>query len=460
MTVDLLVVGGGITGLAAAWEAVLAGARVTLVEAAPQLGGKVRTETIDGQLLDLGPDSVVTYRPAALALIDELGLTPQVIPACEPRLVHLRVNGQLMPFPDAMGMVLPRRLGPLARTRTLSWRYKARAAADLVLPRTLGPEDTSIGQFLRARLGTGVVERFAQPMVGGIYGASVDDLSLDAVLPSLRAAERDHRSLVLASLAEGRRSPGGGSPFRTLTSGMGALPDALARHLAQRGADLRTGVSVVALERSEPGRTSARLSDGTRVTATSVVLATGATAMTDLLEGHADDAVAALRQVPQASSTVVTLGAPESAFDVAPTAQGWLEAGPAPVSGVTITSAKWPGRVPPGRVLLRAFVPGRLGPLATQPDPVVVDAVVAHIRPVLGLRGEPDLVRVTRWARCMPTYSVGHLDRVARVREAVDALPGWNVAGSALHGVGVPECIADGRTAARAALAELGGLPA
>lgn len=452
----VLVVGGGITGLTAAWEAVRGGATVTLLEAGPRIGGKVRTERVDGLLIEHGPDSFVAYRPAALALIEELGLGGDVIGVQGRREVHLRVDGRLRPIPAGMGMVLPTRLGPFAATRVLTWPQKVRAGLDLLLPRRLGPDDTSIGAFLRARLGDGVVERFAEPLVGGIYGAGVDRLSLDAVLPSLRDSEREHRSLMLASLAQGRaarRRAGAApaSPFRTLTGGLGSLVEALADGARSLGADLRTDSAVVSLARSD-GHTTARLADGSAHEFDAVVLAVGAAPMAELLAAHAPVAAEALRGIPQASSTVVTLALPVAGFRTPPTSQGWLEVGHAPISGVTLSSTKWAGRAPAGTVLLRAFVPDRLGPLARRPDDEVLAAVLGHVSAVLGFAGEPLLTRVSRWTDVMPTYTVGHLDRVAAVASALVGLPDWQVAGAALHGVGIPECIADGRRAAQQVL--------
>lgn len=507
----VLVVGGGITGLAAAWECVRAGVPVTVAEAGPAFGGKVSSERVHGFVIEHGPDSFVAYRPAALAIIGELGMGAEVIGVTARRAVHLRVDGRLHPLPDGMGMVLPRRLGPFVTTRILRPHHKLRAGLDLVMPRRLGPQDTSIGAFLRSRLGDGVVERFAEPMVGGIYGAGVDDLSLDAVLPTLRASEQRHRSLMLASLAEGRAAapprgrtrnaapgtpaqtpPGRGgtgappgappSPFRSLSRGMGSLPEGLVHALREAGAALLTGSPVVGLER-RGSAVLASLGDESRAGIGSgpaagprqdagpkdvvwpsthfegVVLAVGAAPMGRLLEPHAPQASAALRGIPHTTSTVVTLALPESGFGEPPTAHGWLEAGPAPISGATISSAKWPGRAPDGVVLVRAFVPQRLGPLAAAEEATLVGAVLRHVEAVLGFRGAPILTRVTRWSAAMPVYTVGHLERAASVDAAVAQLPGWAVAGSALHGVGVPECIADGRRAAQAVIDRIGSDP-
>lgn len=457
-SVRLLVVGAGITGLAAAWEAAQRDdpVDVLVVEASDRIGGKLRTEHEGGVLYEHGPDSFVSYRPAGVQLVSELGLDDELIRIRGARSVSLRARGKLQPIPEGMGMVLPTRLRGFLRTRLLTPWDKLRAALDLVLPRQLTPGcDVAIGSLLRARLGAGIVHRFADPMVGGIYGAGVDELSLDAVLPSLRADETRHRSLLLAALAQGRkaRSSGRGpsSPFATLRHGLGSLVVRLVERLRAEGVTIRTGVSVDALTPHDGGA-SVTLSDGTRLDVDAVVLAGGVASSAALLHRTAPDAAAALDAVPLATSTVVNLVYPASAFAEPPTGQGWLEAEPAPISGVTISSSKWEGRAPDDLVLIRAFVPQRLGPVALLPDDELLGRVTAHLREVMGVRQGPVTHRITRWRTAMPVYTVGHLERVAAVEKALSDLPTWRVAGSALRGVGVPDCIADGRRQARLAL--------
>lgn len=460
----LLVVGGGITGLAAAWEAVRGAdgrppADVLLAEASDRLGGKLRTEATGDLLVEHGPDSFVAYRPAALTLAREAGLADDdVIGTSGSRLVFLRSRGRLRPLPSGMGMVLPTRVGPFVTTGILSPADKLRAGLDLVVPRQLrAGQDVAIGAFLRARLGGGIVRRFADPMVGGIYGASVDELSLDAVLPSLRADEEAHRSLMLAALAAGRTArPGGGrgpgSPFRTLRGGLGSLVDAVAGGLRTAGADLRLGTPVAEL-RPDGAGVEAVLGDGSVERVDAVVLAGGVAASSALLAGPAPAAAAALAEVPLATSVVLTLAYDADAFGEPVVSHGWLEADRAPISGITVSSAKWAGRAPDGTVLIRAFVPERLGEIVHAPDEVLVDRVVAHLAAVLGARRPPVLTRVARWSGVMPKYTVGHLGRVAAVERGLAQLPAWRVAGSALRGVGIPDCVADGRRQAGLALA-------
>lgn len=455
----VVVIGGGITGLAAAWEATLCGARVTVLEASGRCGGKLCTEVVDGLVVEHGPDAFVSYRPAALALIREVGLGDEVVEVRPGRSVSLRVGGRFHPLPEGMGMVVPTRLGPFVRTPILTWPQKLRAALDLVLPRRLGALDVTIGSFLRARLGDGVVERFADPMVGGIYGASVDELSLDAVLPVLRDHERSHRSLLLASWAQGRArrtARGPQSPFRSLRQGLGSLPDRLVEALTESGVTIEVDAAALAVTLDADGTTSVALAGGRTLTADAVIFAAGAHPSAAALADHCPEAAAALREIRHASTTVVTLAWDLTAFAAMPTTQGWLDAGPAPVTGVTVTSTKWPGRAPRDRVLVRAFVPDKIGPLASQPDGVLLDEVIRYAAAHLGATAPPVFTRMTRWTGVMPKYGVGHLDRVRAVEDGLAAYPSWEVAGAALRGVGIPDCIADGRRAARQVCDRLG----
>jgi oxygen-dependent protoporphyrinogen oxidase len=458
----LLVVGGGVTGLAAAWEAVSRGAAVTVVEAGVRWGGKVWTERVDGLVIDHGPDAFITYKRAALELVDELGLSERLVEMSGARDVQLRAGGRLHPIPAGMGMVLPTRVGPFLTTRTLSWRHKLRAALDLALPRRLEADDVAVGAFLRARLGDGVVDRFADPMVGGVYGSRVDELSLDAALPMLRDSEARYRSMILASLVQGRAARRGGvtrgvgSPFRSLDDGLGVLVEGLVDALTTAGADLRLGARVTAV-RPDGATTFADLSDGTSASYAGVVLATGSAPAAGLLAPHAPDAAAALHGIPLASTTVLNLAYAASAFTAPPTFQGWLEADDAPASAVTVTSAKWPGRAPEGTVLLRVLVPDKVGPTAALGDADLLAAVTAYLGEVLGVRGEPALYRIARWTGVMPQYTVGHLVRVAALEAGLAAYPTWRVAGAALRGVGLPDCIAGGRAATRTVLEAVAG---
>ncbi|MFV2062986.1 MAG: protoporphyrinogen oxidase, partial [Chloroflexota bacterium] len=185
-----LIIGGGITGLTAAYALGRAGVPTTLIEASSRLGGKVRTESIDGFLVESGPDSFISYRPAALELVRELGLGDAIIRPADPRTVWIRSRGQFLRLPEGMGLALPTRLRPFIASDMFSPLEKLRIGLDLVVPRDGSGGDVSVGSFLRRRFGDVLVDRLAGPLLGGIYGTPIDELSLDAIIPQLREAER------------------------------------------------------------------------------------------------------------------------------------------------------------------------------------------------------------------------------------------------------------------------------
>ena len=463
----VVVAGGGITGLAAAWELARAGIAVELYEASERFGGKIRTKHVDGFLLEDGPDSFISYRPAAAALARELGLGGEIIGTTDPRTVHIRTGGRFVPLPDGIGLVLPTRMAPFVTTRLFSPLEKLAMARDLLLPRSPAGEDVSIGWFLRRRLGPALVSRLGDPLIGGIYGASVDELSLDAVVPQLRTAEREHRSLLLASLAQGRaraRAAAAGSPapkgslFLSLRGGMGSLVDALAGRLADNpNVRIRLGVGVEVVRRGTGGL-SVRLAGGAAVRADAVVLAGPARASAAALADLVPAAAAALGGVPHGSTAVVSLAYRADQLASRP-GHGFLVARDEPLvfGACTWSSAKWAGRAPDGWVLARAFLGERSPALLARPDDEVAASVHADLARIAGIAGAPAFSRVARWVDAMPRYTIGHLGRVAALDEAMRALPDVEVAGAAVRGVGVPDCVEQGRAAARRIAAVLGG---
>ncbi len=478
----VVVAGGGITGLAAAYELALAGVPVRLVEPTARLGGKIRTRRVDGMVVEDGPDLFIAYRPAATALARELGMADELIGTTVPRIVHIRTGGRLVPIPDGVGLVLPTRIVPFLATRLFSPLEKLRMGLDLVLPRSPA-DDVSIGAFLRRRLGQALVARLGDPLIGGIYGASVDELSLDAVVPQLRTAEREHRSLLLASLAQGRQraaarrsaqvgdthgpgagapgaaapgagAPGAGSAFLSLRDGMGSLVDRLAARLAAHPAvELRLGAGVAGVER-EAGRLTVRLSDGSAMPAEAVILAGPARATATAVASLAPAAATALAEIPHGSTAVVSLAYRADQVEIPPGHHGFLVARDEPLAfgACTWSSAKWPGRAPDGWVLARVFLGERAGSLGDE-DAALVATMHRDLATVVPIRGAPAAHWVARWPDAMPRYTVGHGRRVAAVADSLRDQPDVAVTGAALRGVGVPDCIDQGRAAARRVLA-------
>ena len=470
MTRDaVLVVGGGITGLATAHSLARDGIPVTLAEAGSRLGGKVSTERADGFVIEGGPDSILAIRPAGIALARELGLGDQLIGTRGTRRVYIRHRGGLVPIPEGLGLVLPTRAGPFVRTGLFSLAEKARMAKDVAWPRILGPEDVAVGTFLRTRLGSPLVDRLAGPLVGGIYGTPIDELSLDAVVPQLRVAERDHRSLLLAGLADGRAmrasaaarptgEPGFGT-FASLRDGMDVLVTALGASLAASGVDVQTGRPVRSLRRVGTD-VAARFADGSLGRFGAVVIATPAPVAAALVADEVPGAAAVLTTIPHGSSIVVALGYPRDSVGRELDGHGYLvPAGKGAISAATWASEKWPGRAPDGMVLVRLSV--RDEPRwTTSDDATLIAAARDDVERTLRISPEPVLARLTRWTGSMPRYTVGHLGRVAAIEAAMAAWPAVTLAGASYRGVGLPDCIAQGQAAAARVGAWLASDPA
>ena len=458
---SVLVVGGGITGLTAARSLARDGFPVVLAEAGPRLGGKVSTEHADGFTIEHGPDSFLATRPAGTALVRELGLGDALVGTAGTRTVYIRHRGGLVPMPEGLGLVLPTRALPFALSPLFSWPEKVRMAKDVVSPRSMPDDDIAVGVYLRGRLGNPLVERLAGPLVGGVYGTPIDELSLDAVVPTLRTAEREHRSLLLAGLADGRSMRAaaaqraaanpGAKPlglFVSLRGGLEWLTSAVAASAALAGAELRTGLGVRSLERAGAG-VMAGFSDRTRARFDAVVLATPANAAAVLLDGPLPAAARRLDAIPHGTSVLVTLAYPRERVGRLPAGHGYLvprsEGGP--IAACTWSSEKWAGRAPSGTVLLRMFVRDE-GDATSVPDAALVAAARADAERTLSISGEPVLVRTARYEHAMPRYTVGHLDRVAAVEAAMEAWPAVTLAGASYRGVGLPDCIAQGQAAA------------
>jgi oxygen-dependent protoporphyrinogen oxidase len=457
----IVVVGGGIAGLAAAHRLVELGRDqgwpldLVLLEAAARLGGTIRTERADGFLLEAGPDSFISEKPWALALAERIGLGPRL------RGTHDRVRrtyvvrgGRLRPLPEGFLLLAPTRAWPVLASDVFSWRGKLRLGLDLFLPRRSGTGDESLGSFVRRRLGREALERVAQPLVGGIYTADPDHLSLQATMPRFLALEREHRSLILglrrtARAGEVRQASGPRwSLFVTLAGGMEELVTALASRLPAGAARLSTPATAVALARD---RWRVELGDGTALPADGVVLAGPAPGMAALVRALDPPLAAFLEGIAYASSATVALAYPRTAVRhpldgfgfVVPRVEGRA------ILACTFSSVKYPGRAPEGFALLRVFIGGALqaGFLA-QEDRALVRLAHDDVAGLLGITGEPVLSRVWRHPDTMPQYDVGHLDRVAAIETRLESLPGLALAGGAYRGVGIADCVRAGEAAA------------
>jgi oxygen-dependent protoporphyrinogen oxidase len=461
---SVVVVGGGITGLAAAHRATeLARERgieldLKVIEGRGRLGGTIATERVDGFLVEAGPDSFLSEKPWALALCRRLGIEPKLVRTDDRfRKVFVWHHGRLHPLPDGFQLLAPTRLLPFATSSLFSWRGKLRMAADLLLPRG-GGDDESLGAFVRRRLGREALERVAQPLVAGIYTADPDELSLAATMPRFLETERRHRSLILGLRRALRATPQPGtsgarwSLFVTLADGMEALVRALAERLPDSSVAL--GQRVASLERSA-GRWRLATADGVRVDAHRVIVAGESHGAARLLRSVDPTLATLLGEIEYAGAATVSLGYrraevphPLDGFGfVVPRSEGKS------ILAGTFSSVKYPGRAPDGHVLLRCFLGGALDARVLEEDDAqLLSRARSELREALGITAEPVLSRIARWPASMPQYRVGHLARVETLERHALKLPGLHLAGGAYRGVGIADCVRSGEAAAEAAL--------
>jgi len=458
--VKLVVIGGGITGLAAAHRAVeLARERgvaldLTLIEARERLGGTIASERVDGFLVEAGPDSFLSEKPWALALCRRLGVEDRLVRTDDRfRKVFVWFGGRLHPLPDGFQLLAPTAMRPFVTSSLFSLPGKLRMALDLVLPRGHA-DDESLGAFVRRRLGAEALERVAQPLVAGIYTADPDDLSLAATMPRFLEVERRDRSIILGLRRALARTPLPGtsgarwSLFVTFAGGMEELVSTLAARLPPGAAVLKQRVSALAREGE---RWRVRTAEGGAFDAERVIVATEAHATARLVR-YLDPSLAnLLGEIPYSSAATISLGYRRA--DVPHPLDGFgfvvpRSEGKALLAG-TFSSVKYPGRAPAGHVLLRGFLGGMLNAaILTEDDGALVSRARAELREALGITAEPVLTRLHRWPASMPQYRVGHLARAEAIEHAAAALPGLALAGAAYRGVGIADCVRSGEAAA------------
>jgi oxygen-dependent protoporphyrinogen oxidase len=458
---EVAIVGGGIAGLATAEALLLRGrergvpVHPTILEAGARAGGVIATERTDGFLIEAGPDCFITDKPWGVALCRRLGLENELVgtnPACR-RSFILR-GRRLLPVPEGFQLLAPSRLGAFALSPVLGPAGKLRAACDLVLPRGEPRADESLASFVRRRFGPQALERLAQPLLAGIYGADPERLSLRATMPRFLDLERDHRSVILG-LIRGRRQRGSGrgvsgarySLFVTPRRGMASIVERLEQSLP--AGTVRLGTRIAALEAGplDPRRPrfTLRTDRGSAIAAHAVVLAL-----------HGPDAAALLAPIDAAlgerlgairygSSTTVSLAWRQE--DVSRSLDGFGFVVPRSedrrLVACSFSSIKFPERAPSGHLLVRAFLDDAGGD-----GEAAIAAARGELADILRVKAEPVLARATRHRGAMAQYEVGHLERASEIESRLEAHVGLALAGNALRGVGVPDCIRSGEAAA------------
>jgi protoporphyrinogen/coproporphyrinogen III oxidase len=436
----VVIVGGGISGLSAAYDLTRAGLDCTVFEKRPRLGGVIETCRWENCVFDNGPDSFISQKPEALALIEELGLGDEVIGSNDhQRTTYILKEGRLVALPEGVMMIVPSKIMPMVKSPLLSWATKIRMGLEL-LRRPGISKDRSVADFVVDHFGRETLDYLAEPLLSGVYGGDPEQLSVASVLPRFLEMEAKYGSLGRAVMSA-KRPPSGGSLFRTLRGGLGGMVEALAKGVNVRREEVET------IERGFRVRAG-----GDWIEADHVILACPAWSAAALIGGIDGDLARSMNEIAYSSSLTVTLIYRASEFDGKRAGFGFLvpKCERRRLAAATFVGTKFPDRAPDDRIVLRCFF-GGIGDEAilSESDDAILKIAREELQRILKLSAEPLHRAISRWPRSMAQYNVGHGDRVKEIKRRAAAIPGLHLAGNAYEGIGIPDCVRMGRAAAK-----------
>jgi oxygen-dependent protoporphyrinogen oxidase len=448
----IAIIGGGIAGLSAAFyleKARRAGADLqwALFEKSDRLGGVIQTERRDGFVIEAGPDSFLSAKPDAARLCQELGIGDQLISSNDAsRKTYILVKGSLVPIPHGLEFMVPTRIWPMTTTPLFSFSTKLRMATELISVARKDSGDESVGDFVRRHFGQEMVDRVAEPLLAGVYGGNAERLSIRAVLPRFAEMERQHGSLVRATLKAKALARPGAKPqplFTSLKNGMQQLVEALVATLPPSSIRMRQQNLSLCPVNDDWQIESA----GNTEKFQAVLLAAPAPAAAGLLRQFHPGLIEGLARIEYTSTAAVAL-----AYDQAelPPGHGFLvpRSEGRKIMACTFVHKKFSHRAPGDKKLLRCFFSSsRMPDLLTHSDETLQQFARQELKKILGLAAEPKFARIFRWDRAMAQYETGHLDRVAEMEKIIAEMPGFHIIGNSFHGIGVPDCIKSARLA-------------
>ena len=437
----VVIVGGGIAGLSAAYDLTRAGIETTIYEKRLRLGGVIETCRVENCTIDNGPDSFISAKPEALALIKELGLGEEVIGSNDhQRTTYILKKGRLIALPEGVMMIVPSKIMPMVKSPLLSWATKFRMGFEL-LRRPGISRDRSVAEFVVDHFGQETLDYLAEPLLSGVYGGDPAELSIASVLPRFLEMEAKFGSLGRAVMSA-KRPPSGGSLFRSLKNGMSTVVDALSKGLTVRHEEVET------IEKGFRVRAGGDWIDADRV-----ILACPAWSTAKVIEGMDGELARRLNEIPYSSSLTLSLIYRDSEFDGQRAGFGFLvpQRERQRMAACTFVGTKFPFRAPENRIILRCFFGGSSDEaILSEPDETLLKIARDELKRILGLTAAPIHHSISRWPRSMAQYTVGHQTREKEIRERAAKIPGLHLAGNGYTGIGIPDCIRMGRAAATA----------
>jgi len=461
----IVIIGGGIAGLSAAYhihEEIFKNIPVecTLLESSEKFGGKISTMRFDGFIVERGPDSFISQKPQAIELCKKLGLEDRLTGTSpdHPN-TYVCLKNKLVTMPDGLSLMIPTKFMPFILSPLFSWMGKIRMGMDLFLPKKKGNGDESLASFVRRRMGEEALEKMAEPMLAGIYASDPELMSINSTFPMFVQTEQKYRSLILGMLVRKRQQiihrakiPKGKQPvslFMTLKNGL----DEMVETLVEKAINItfRAGTKVMDLSRAEEGW-RLTLNDGSSINADAVILATPAQISAHLIEQTSPKVAGLLNQIRYVSTATVSIAYKKEGFPhsldgfgfVVPKTEGKR------ILACTWTSSKFPERVPEEYVMLRCFVGGAMREELAELDEDSIGTMVREeLLDIMGIDCEPVFLKIFRYKKSNVQYQVGHAALIESVRKELQSFPGLVVTGSAYTGIGIPDCIRDGVSAAK-----------
>jgi oxygen-dependent protoporphyrinogen oxidase len=459
----IVVLGAGITGLAAGHRvrelAQQRGVEVdlTIVERESRVGGCIETRHDDGFVMELGPDSILAEKPSGVGLVRRLGLEADLVATpSECRGARVVRGRRLVRIPEDFSFFTPTSLTSLVTSGLFSPAGIVRAAMEPMIPARTATGDESLESFVTRRFGREVLDRLAQPLIGGVYSGDPRRLSMRATMPRFLELERTHRSLVLAMRSVRRNGNGATGPrLVSLREGLGSIVASLERRLHDA---VRTSSAVAALQHRRYGEEGAlwtvRLQDGSAIEADRLICALPAYESARLLSPLDSRLGTLLSSIAYHSVATITMAFDASRLPPLPRCTGFVvpQVEGRGLMAVTFTSQKYPGRAPEGYSLIRAFAGGAFHPhVLDSSDADLIRMARAELHDLLHVDAEPGFSIVRRWPRALPEYALGHVEAVDEIMRETSALAGLQLVGSAYRGAGIPDCVRDGEAAAEAA---------